>query len=510
MDRASFPPLPGLRTLRRLARVCPAYVLLGLGCAQLLPSQVTSPAVARAQAPAEAPVSLPALPAQAPRQPKLAGPELAPPPQAVAAPQGANPHAVPINLDTVLRLAQDQNGQVGVARAKVDEAFAQRDLAAKAWLPDLWVGTAYYRHEGGIQNEDGTLTHSSFGSLFSGTELRGRFDLRDAVFQKVDAERKVWQQKAELSRLTSENLMQASDAYMDLLAARAGEAVARALRKRLEVLLERARAKAQIDPGAEVEVAGVRAELSAQDQTIRRLRAGARNAAAKLLYQLGLDPSAELVVMDRQLVPFQLVDVNVPVEQLVQQALSTGPGIREMEGLLNLIHQAAAKAGGMAMLMPTVDLRMAEGLFGTGPGSRSDWDNRFDVALQARWNLTPFLTACERKRVAQARMAQAHLSYQDLRGKLTMGVQESYESVHSGREQLGYAEQQIEAAKEAYERSSNRLAEAQRGSSAAEVLGALRGLERAQLTYVQTVRDLDKAQLRLLIILGLGAERCHP
>jgi outer membrane protein TolC len=204
------------------------------------------------------------------------------------------------------------------------------------------------------------------------------------------------------------------------------------------------------------------------------------------------------------------VDVNVPVEQLVHQALTTGPGIREMEGLLNLIHQAAARAGGMAMLIPTLDVRMAEGLFGTGPGSRSDWDNRFDLALQARWNLTPLLTANERKRVAQARMAQAHLTYQDLRAKLTMGVQESYESIHSGREQVGMAERQITAATDAYDRSSNRLAENQKGASATEVLGALRGLERAQLTYVQTVRDLDKAQLRLLVLLGLGSDGCHP
>jgi outer membrane protein TolC len=501
MDRASFSPLPGLHTSRRLALVLSlAFVLLAVGCAQLAPL----PAVARAQAPGEVPLSLPALPAQAP------APEAAPPPQTLGVPERGGTHSLPINLDTVLRLAQDQNGQVAIARARVDEAFAQRDLAAKAWLPDLWIGTAYYRHEGGIQNEDGSLTHSSFGSLFAGTELRGHFDLRDAVFQKVDAERKVWQQKAELSRLTSENLMEASDAYMDLLAARAGEAVARVLRKKLEDLLERAEAKAKIDPGVEVEASVVRAELSQQDQTVRKLRAGARNAAAKLLYLLGLDPSSELVVMDRQLVPLPLVDVNVPAERLVQQALATGPGIREMEGLLNLIHQTASRAGGMAMLIPTVDVRLAEGLFGTGPGSSSDWDNRFDLALQARWNLTPWLTAQERKRVAQARMAQASLSYQDLRAKLTMGVQESYESIHSGREQVGMAERQIAAATDAYDRSSNRLAEAQRGSSAAEVLGAIRGLERAQLIYVQTVRDLDKAQLRLLVMLGLGSDRCHP
>src|SRR5207302_5954772 len=105
------------------------------------------------------------------------------------------------------------------------EAFANQDLAAKAWLPDVWLGAGWYRHEGGIANEDGTLTRSSFGSMFAGLELRGRFDLREAVYLKVDAARRVWQQRAEVSKLSNEALLNASSTYVDLLAARAAEAV---------------------------------------------------------------------------------------------------------------------------------------------------------------------------------------------------------------------------------------------------------------------------------------------
>ena len=101
---------------------------------------------------------------------------------------------VPISLDTVLRLAESQNGQTAVARHKLEEAFADQDLAAKAWLPDFWVGASWYRHEGGISNEDGTITRSSFSALFTGMELGGRFDLREATYKKVEAERQVWQQ----------------------------------------------------------------------------------------------------------------------------------------------------------------------------------------------------------------------------------------------------------------------------------------------------------------------------
>ncbi len=497
MLRASFVALPKPPTPRRLAvTLCPAWLVLAAGCAQLLPGQM----VARGQAPVE------------PAKPQAA--VLLPPPQAQGLlPATATAHevasrALPINLDTVLRLAHDQNGQVAIARSKLDEAFAQRDVAAKAWLPDLWVGTSYYRHEGGIQNFQGNLVNSSFGSLFGGAELRGHFDLREAVFQKVDAERKVWQQKGELSRLTSENLLDASSTYIDLLAARAGEVISLEVRKDLQALLVQAEKLAKVERGFAGEVPRIRTQLARQDQAIRELRAGARKASIKLLYLLGLDPNAELVVTDRHLLPLQFVNPQVPVDQLVQEAITKGPGVRELEGLLNLIHETAARAQGLLQFLPTFDVRTAEGIFGAGPGSSSTWNNRFDLALQARWNLTPWLTAQDRRRAAQAKMQQAHLSMRDLQARLTMGVQEAHESLLSGNDQLVVGERQIAEATEAYKRSKSRLENVPR-TPPSEVLAAIGAVAQARLSYVQTVRDLDKAQLRLLVLLGLGAERCH-
>src|SRR5262249_31453355 len=135
----------------------------------------------------------------------------------------------------------------------------------------------------------------------------------------------------------------------------------------------------------------IKSDIGAERQLARKFREQAAGAAAKLLYLLGLDPNSELVLADRQLLPFTMVDPSVPLEKLVDQAVTTGPGVRELEGLLNLIHEASAKAQGLAQFMPTFDVRVAEGVFGAGPGSRSDWDNRFDFVGSMRWNLTPAL-----------------------------------------------------------------------------------------------------------------------
>jgi outer membrane protein TolC len=482
-------------------------LLCGIGCTQLV-----------AATPLDLPTSLPQARLAAPGQALSAnGSQKSSPRQNGAIQEIPPPRELPsvapapkvmlINLDTVLRLAQDQNVKVNLAREKLQDAFAGKELADKAWLPDLLVGPSYWRHEGGIANEDGTLTRSSFGSFFAGFELNGRLDLREAIYQKVDAERKIWQQRGEVSRMTAENLLDAASTYVDLLAARQGEAVALEVEGNLKNLLSQAQKMAATDPGARVEVDRVASQLSGQKQILRKVREGTVGASAKLAYLLGLEPCTELLPTESRLVPFNLVDASQPACDLVNQALANGPGVREMEGLLNLINSSLEKAQGCGKFIPILELRVAEGGFGTGPGDSMLWDNRLDIGIHARWNLTELTRGRERMHQAQSKLAQVQLGYQDLRGRLTMGVQESREASRSGADQIQMAREQIEHARAAYKLSNVRLTEGIKGASPSEVLLSIQALGLAQLNYLQALRDFDKAQLRLMVLLGSAGHR---
>jgi outer membrane protein TolC len=460
---------------------------------------LAAPAAVRAAAD-EAPVAEPIA------APQVAEPIAAPQPVESAPPSpgvtSATIRLVPIDLDTVLRLAEDQNAQIALARARVQEAYAQKDVAGLAWLPDLYVGTGFWRHEGGIQNEDGTLTHSSTQALWSGMEIHAQLDLRKIAYEQVNAERTAWQQKGELSRITSETLLEATETYIDLLSAYEGRELARQAEKEIEDLLERAEKLAKVEKAAEIEAVRLRAELFGRQQTIRKLREQARAAAAKLVYLLGLDPCVELVPIDGRLVRLQLVDATAPTCALVERALKNGPGVREMEGLLAVIQDAMTRSEGAGRFLPTFEVRMAEGAFGAGPGDELTWDNRWDLCLQARWNVTEFLTARDRRRVADAKVQQAHLAYQDLRGKLTAGVQAAREEILSGGEQFPLLDQQIDEAAKAQRLSDERLRNRIAGSSYGEVLLGLQSKDLAQLNRLNALRAYDKAQLRLMILLG--------
>ena len=431
------------------------------------------------------------------------------PPTAASAPQVAE-KVLPIDLDTVLRLAEAQNVQVALARERLHESEAEKSLADLSWLPNIHAGTSYYRHEGGIQNEDGTLTRSSFGSMLSGVDVAGRLDLRNSAFQSISAERKIWQQKGELSRVTSEKLMDAANTYIDLLTARTSEAIILRTEAYQKQVLDYSERLAKAEEGARGQLAAIRAQASGRQQALVQLRQQGDAAAAKLAYLLDLGPHVQLVPMDTALRPIELVDPTQPTGALVEQALRAGPGVREIEQMLAVINNGMERASGLSRLLPVFETRVLEGIYGAGPNSTMDWANRFDLGLQARWNLTDLFTASDRKRLASSRLRQVHLSYEDLRGQLTLGVQEAQQVSQSSREQLRLSAGQIGNAFESYQISYRRLTEPVEGATANDVMQSLRLLESAHLNSLSAIRAHNKAQVRLMVLLGAAAGASCP
>lgn len=416
------------------------------------------------------------------------------------------PKVLPITLDAVLRMAQDQNGQVRIARVRLDEACLQSSLANQRWLPNITVGPSFYRHEGGIQDFQGNLVRSSYGSLFGGLELRGKLDWKELVFKKVDAERQVIQRKSELSKLTSEQMLDAAGAYVDVLAAQTAVAIARDGEKHLLDLSGQAQKLADIDPGIRVEFARVEAELGAQKVLIRGFQEKASSARMRLLYLLGLDLDSELAFLD-EISMVKLVRDTIPPDQLVDQALRNGPGVAELARLIAVVDQLHKDAHSRSPLLPTLELSAIEGAFGAGPGASLSFDNRFDFGVHLRWSLNDLAHRKDQQRLLDMQREQTYLTNQELRAKLTLGVRQAIEESRAGQDQIALAVKHIQSAEESYKLSDSRLRENVRGRSPTEVLLAARSLFAARLSYLNAIRDYDKAQLRLFVLVGSGEFR---
>ncbi|NBO93025.1 MAG: TolC family protein, partial [Planctomycetia bacterium] len=241
---------------------------------------------------------------------------------------------VPISLDAIFRLAETNNPRVAQAREKLAESLLVQEMNCRSWLPNTYAGLSYYRHEGGIQNQDGTLQHSSTGAIIPGVNIQTDLDLRETTFRALNDQRNVWQSRAELTQINSEMLLEAATTYVDLLTAQRGVALAEQLENSERKLLERVEKLAKREVAAETLVSAAKANIANRQGTAAKLRQQANAATSKLIYLLGLPPSTKLVPMDKVVTPVELVDVTSPTEILVDRAMAGGPGVAELEGLL--------------------------------------------------------------------------------------------------------------------------------------------------------------------------------
>jgi outer membrane protein TolC len=425
-------------------------------------------------------------------------------------PKVALPREVPITLDTVFRLAEQQNPKIALAREKLNESLLAQAQKARVWLPNVYAGVAYFRHEGGIQDFNGNLVHSSFGALSPGLNVQGELDLREATFQMIESQRRVLQEQVSRCQINNEVLLDAALTYVDLLTARRGELIARDIEVYEQKLLDLAEKIAKIEKGAAGFVEGVRATLSGRGQLLSQLRQKGKASSAKLVYLLGLPPQTVLIPIDPVLAPIELVDVSGGADRLVAQALAQGPCIHELQGILGIIQLGMDKSNSVHNLLPSLQVNAYEGGFGAGPGGNLAWANRLDVTVALRWNLTQLCQSDFLRTTARSKQAQALLSYDDLRGKLAAGVLEATESIYAGREQIGFATSQVRQAGENYRFIDRRLDAGLQTASPTEVLLSIRSLEQAHFNYLSTIAAHNKAQIRLLLLLGASCPGGPP
>jgi Outer membrane efflux protein len=277
------------------------------------------------------------------------------------------------------------------------------------------------------------------------------------------AEAKTWQRRVELARTTNETLLDAGNTYYDLLTARRGEVVGRELEKYQESLLRRAEDLAKTDRSAAVLVESLRADIAGRHAVQAKIHQQGDAAAAKLAYLLNLPPESEIVPQDATLVPVDLVDASVPAEALIERAQADGPGIHELSGLLATIEAGINSVHPCLARIPSVARQLQR---------------------------------------AQFKLDETHLALEDLRGKLALGVIEARSAIMSGRGQVRDSADNIRHAAETYRLSDLRLRENAPGASNNDVSQSIRGLELAHFTHISAVAAYNKAQLRLLLLLG--------
>src|SRR5207249_8393714 len=104
------------------------------------------PAFAQEQAPAPTPLQLPASTPPVPFTPPA---------------PAASDKPLPINLPTALQLAGVRPLDIAVAAERIRLAGAQLERARVLWLPTVYLGVDYFRHDGQLQDVAGNVFGTS-------------------------------------------------------------------------------------------------------------------------------------------------------------------------------------------------------------------------------------------------------------------------------------------------------------------------------------------------------------
>jgi outer membrane protein TolC len=424
------------------------------------------------------------------------------------------PDGRPVTLLAVLEVVDRDNPNINIARHRVEEAYAQWQRAGALWLPSIRAGVNYNKHEGRIQEVRGNNIDTSRGALYAGLGanavgaaspaipgIYANFHLADAVFQPRIVGQISVARQANAEATENDYLLQAAQAYLELLRAEQERAIAIEIRDLAQNLTSLTEAYAQSGQGLVSDYDRARTELAIRRNDVLRAEEASRVASSRLAQLLRLDPTVPLLPQEPAMVPIHLFEGGMPIQSLVAQGLMSRPEARESRALVcEAINRLDRER--YAPLVPSVLLGVSQGGFGAGRGGDIDsFADRFDADAVAWWEVRNLGQgeAYARKEM-RSRLEQARWREVAMLDQIAREVVEAHTQVDARQKQLEIAQDAVRAARASYEKNRERIQEAQ--GLPLEALQSIQALAQAEREYLRVVNDYNLAQFSLQRALG--------
>ena len=436
---------------------------------------------------------------------------------------------LPINLPTALKLANANAIDVAAAAERVRIAAAQLEQARVLWLPTVTLGGDYNRHDGPIQNADGSISDVSRGSLMfgAGTGIGSAavLSVTDAIFAPLVARQTVRARQADAQAAANDTLVAVSDAYFNVQQARGEMAGAEDATRRTAELARRINLLAQglVPP---MEATRAEAELARRQQAELIAKERWRTASAELLRVLRMDPAAQVVPVEPPELRVNLVNLGQSVDDLIVMGLSNRPELASRQAQVQATI-AAMRQEKVRPLVPSVLIRgwstpvtgtLGVGVFGGGQnGQLGSFAIREDVDVQLLWqfdNLGFGNRARLHQRSAENRLAIIELFR--IQDRIAVEVATYYAQAELAARRIEIAERGVRLSLDSAEKNLTGLSQTRRVGEMVqlivrpqEAVVAVQALAQAYADYYGAVADANRAQFRLYRAIGQPAQ-CVP
>jgi outer membrane protein TolC len=427
------------------------------------------------------------------------------------------PDIRPIDLNTALRLAGVQNPDLLIARQRVLEAAALRQLAAAQILPSLNAGTNYDSHTGNLQQSNGNILSVNRSALYvgagagavaagtvsvPGVVLEGNIAV--TVYGYLTSRQVVAQRQFSTDAIRNQVFLQTALAYSELLRAEGHRAVAIQVRDEAKIVARLTRAYADAQQGRDADAHRALTELEMRERDIQAAEGAMLVASARLCQVMNVDPSVRLHPTDAWVVPHPIVPDPTGVRELIALAMLQRPELKERRAAIREALLALEGAKSLPF-SPTVLVGYSSGGYGGGSnlvrpvfggfGGRSDFD------VVAFWTLQNFgIGNRALNNLGRARVGVTRYQEIGMLDQVRSEVAEAYAKTHARYAQIGTAESAVRSAEQGFREDLLRIQNTV--VDAIETVDSLRLLARSRYAYLDSIVDYDRSQFELFVALG--------
>lgn len=431
--------------------------------------------------------------------------------------------ALPINLPTALKLADARPIDVAVASQRIEAAAAQLERAKLLWLPSVYLGADYFRHDGQLQDIAGKVFTTSRSSVMVGAGPTAVFAVSDAVYAPLAARQVVRARQADLQAAQNDNLLFVAEAYFNVQQARGELAGAVESLRRATELVQRT--EKLVVPGltSPVEVDRAKTELARRKQSAETAYERWQTTSAELTRLLRLASSALVEPLEAPHLRVDLIDLGHPVDTLIPVALTYRPELAAQQALVQAT-LARLRQERIRPLIPSVLLRgnatnpagqLSGGYFGGGVNdnlSNFGWRHSFDVQLLWEFqNLGLGNRALVRERRAENELAVLELFR--VQDRVAAEVVQAHAQAQRAANRAKEAQEGLIYAIESADKNLQGLGQTRKAGDLLilvfrpqEVVAAIQSLHQAYTDFYGAIADANRAQFRLYRALGHPAQ----
>jgi outer membrane protein TolC len=434
-----------------------------------------------------------------------------------------------IDLASALSLGGVRNPQILLARERIVEAMAIRQLMAARFLPSLHLGTSLYNHDGNIQQSTGTILHDNQSSVYLGAGasavgagtvnipgVEWKLNVSEAVYRVLESRQFVQRRQFAQRAVENDMLLRVGKTYLHMVRAEGRRALALQNLKDANDVVRLLNAYVKAGEGREPDLDRARVDFLHRQAFLRQMEGDVITASARLTELLDLSPVPRLHPIEDRAVPSPAVPDPIPLPELLTIAVLNRPELQEQQAAIRqaLLHLDGAK---MLPFSPNILAAYSYGAEGGGSDLTADqpgtnpfavgdprfrgFADRADFDAAMYWSLQNLGV----KNVAQIKLARSNLASANLElvsrlNDVRTEVAVAYGRIRARLVQIDASQEAVKLITEGYGADFRRV-RAQEGLPI-ELLESLRLLCQQRLEYLDAIMDYNEAQMDLYVALG--------